>query len=113
MRPTSTADAYQERVQQGSGVGQVSLAMVPLVKSAVTVGVLGFIKFGDRPWDEAETNALQAVASLVVQLQARVAAEERLQLHAYHDELTALANRRGLMVELDRRRATRTPTALF
>jgi hypothetical protein len=53
IRPTPTADAYQERVQQGSGVAQVSMAMVPLVRGATTVGVLGFIKFGDRPWDEA------------------------------------------------------------
>ena len=113
IRPTSTADAYQARVQQGSGVDQVSLAMVPLIRGATTVGVLGFIKFGDRPWDEAETNALQAVASLMVQLQSRVDAEERLQFHAYHDELTTLPNRRALMVELDRRRARRKPTALL
>ena len=56
------------------------MAMVPLIRNAATVGVLGFVKFGDRPWDTAETNALQAVASLVVQLQARIDAEERLAL---------------------------------
>ena len=104
IRPTPSSDAYQERVQQGAGVDQVSMAMVPLIHGTTTVGVLGFIKFGDRPWDVAETNALQAVASLTVQLQARVEAEERLLFQAYHDELTTLPNRRALLQELDRRR---------
>jgi diguanylate cyclase (GGDEF)-like protein len=103
LRPEAAADAYQERVEQGSGVQQVSMAMVPLLGNGVTTGVLGFVKFGDRPWDVDETNALQAVASLIVQLQARVAAEEQLQFHAYHDELTTLPNRRALLEELDRR----------
>ncbi|MCU1380253.1 MAG: hypothetical protein JWN29_3236 [Acidimicrobiales bacterium] len=103
LRPATSDDAYQERVEQASGVGQVSMAMVPLILNGVTSGVLGFVKFGDRPWEVAETNALQAVASLMVQLQARVAAEEQLQFHAYHDELTNLPNRRALLEELDRR----------
>src|SRR4051794_17725126 len=29
LRPTTSDDAYQERVEQGSGVDQVSMAMVP------------------------------------------------------------------------------------
>jgi len=103
MRPTGLPDTYQERVERGSGIGQVSMAMVPLIRNSTTVGVLGFVKFGDRPWDTAETNALQAVASLIVQLQARVEAEERLQYHAYHDQLTDLPNRRALLDELCRR----------
>jgi diguanylate cyclase (GGDEF)-like protein len=103
MRPAGSPDTYQERVEQGSGIGQVSMAMVPLIRNATTEGVLGFVKFGDRPWDTAETNALQAVASLIVQLQARVDAEERLQYHAYHDQLTDLPNRRALLDELARR----------
>jgi diguanylate cyclase (GGDEF)-like protein len=74
-----------------------------LIRDSVTIGVLGFVKFGDRPWDTAETNALQAVASLLVQLQARVDAEEQLAYHAYHDELTGLPNRRALLEELQRR----------
>ena len=103
MRPGGSPDAYQERVQQGSGIDQVSMAMVPLIRDLTTMGVLGFVKFGDRPWDTAETNALQAVASLLVQLQARVGAEEQLAYHAYHDELTGLPNRRALLEELQRR----------
>jgi diguanylate cyclase (GGDEF)-like protein len=103
IRPAGSPDAYQERVQQGSGIDQVSMAMVPLVRDRTTIGVLGFVKFGDRPWDMGETNALQAVASLLVQLHARIDAEDRLQYHAYHDELTSLPNRRALVDEIHRR----------
>jgi diguanylate cyclase (GGDEF)-like protein len=94
---------YEERVEQASGVAQVSMATVPLVHDGTTEGVLGFVNFGPRTWSEAEINALQAIASLLVQLQARIAAEERLHYLAYHDELTGLASRRGLLVELERR----------
>ena len=79
---------YQDRVRQGSGIQGVSLATVPLLTSEGTTGTLGFIKFGDREWQHDEINALQAVAALLAQLQARVAAEERLRYLAYHDELT-------------------------
>jgi diguanylate cyclase (GGDEF)-like protein len=103
LRPTESPDSYQERVEQGSGIGQVSMAMVPLLRHRATVGVLGFVKFGDRPWAVAETNALQAVASLMVQLEARIDAEGRLQYLAYHDELTGLPNRRSVLEELQRR----------
>ena len=115
MRPAVGSDAYQERVEQGSGVSGVSMAMVPLIRASATVGVLGFVKFGDRAWDVDESNALQAVASLMVQLQARVDAEERLLFHAYHDELTGLPNRRALLEELDGRlgATTAAPTALL
>ena len=80
VRPNNTPDAYQERVQEGSGIDEVSVAVVPLIRGDTTIGVLGFIKFGDRPWRTEETNALQAVASLMVQLGARVDAEEQLRL---------------------------------
>jgi diguanylate cyclase (GGDEF)-like protein len=103
MRPTGSPDSYQERVQEGSGIQQVSMAMVPLIRKPATVGVLGFVKFGDRPWDTRETNALQAIASLLVQLQGRVDAEERLQFQAYHDHLTGLPNRRALLEEIELR----------
>jgi diguanylate cyclase (GGDEF)-like protein len=102
MRPAGSPDAYQERVQQASGIDQVSMAMVPLVRDQTTIGVLGFVKFGDRPWATAETNALQVVASLLVQLYARIDAEDQLQYQAYHDELTGLPNRRALLDEVDR-----------
>jgi diguanylate cyclase (GGDEF)-like protein len=113
MRPDSSPDAYQDRVQQGSGVQQVSMAMVPLMGQDVTLGVLGFVKFGDRPWHHAEINALRAVASLIVQLQARVAAEERLLYSANHDDLTGLGNRRALLAELDIRMRQKRHTAVL
>ena len=103
MRPAGSPDAYQDRVAKGSGIVEVSMAMVPLLRDGHTTGVLGFVKFGDRAWDEAEVNALQAVASMMVHLHARVEAEERLIFNAYHDELTGLPNRRALLEELDRR----------
>ena len=106
MRPSGASDAYQERVHEGSGVAAVSLAIVPILRDRKTVGVLGFVKFGDRPWATAETNALEAVASLIAQLQGRVDAEERLQYQAHHDDLTGLFNRRALLEELDRKVAT-------
>ncbi len=96
-------DEYQTRVRQGSGIQGVSLATVPLMGGENTTGTLGFIKFGDREWLPDEINALRAVAALLAQLQARVTAEERLRYLAYHDELTALANRRRLADYLDER----------
>src|SRR5664279_3160860 len=91
-RPDGADADYQDRVRQGSGiVGGVSSATVPLLGVNCTVGVLGFIKYGDRQWHDAEINALRA------------AAEERLLNLAFHDELTGLANRRALVGYLTRR----------
>lgn len=102
-RPDGSDEKYQERVREASGIqGGVSSATVPLLDANCTVGVLGFIKYGDRDWDETEINALRAVAALLAQLQARVTAEERLLSLAFHDELTGLANRRALVGYLAR-----------
>ncbi len=98
-------EEYQDRVRQASGIQAVSLATVPLVTNESTTGTLGFIKYGDREWRHDEINALQAVAALLAQLQARVAAEERLRYLAYHDELTTLATRRALTDHLGERLA--------
>lgn len=38
VRPELSPDTYQERVKQGSGVGEVSLAIVPLIHADVTQG---------------------------------------------------------------------------
>jgi diguanylate cyclase (GGDEF)-like protein len=109
-RPDGADEEYQERVREASGIqGGVSSATVPLLDANCTVGVLGFIKYGDRDWDETEINALRAVASLLAQLQARVTAEERLLSLAFHDELTGLANRRGLVGYLTRAIAADSP----
>lgn len=105
VRPSTSGAEYQDRVEEAAGVGEVAMATVPLVQNEVTKGVLGFVNFGDRAWTTAETNALQAIASLVVQLEARVAAEDRLHYNALHDELTGLPNRRALFDEMERRLA--------
>jgi diguanylate cyclase (GGDEF)-like protein len=111
MRPTNSSEAYRERVREGSGVVEVSLAMVPLTRGLETVGVLGFVSFGDRIWEVPETNALQTVASLMAQVQARVEAEQQLTYQTSHDELTGLPNHRALLAEM-RLRLERNTTAL-
>ncbi|WP_127781906.1 EAL domain-containing protein [Rhodococcus sp. X156] len=97
------ADDYQRRVKDGSGVDQTSMAAVPLLSGSVTTGVLGFVKHGDREWLVSEINALKAIAAFLAQLQARIAAEDRLRYLAEHDALTGLANRRSLLSELEHR----------
>ncbi len=103
-RPDGTDDEYQSRVQRGAGLsGPVSSATVPLLNASRTMGVLGFIKYGDREWHDAEVQALRSVAALFAQVQLRVVAEERLVSLAFHDELTGLANRRALVGQLTER----------
>ena len=102
VRPTDAPD-YQHRIDAASGRQTVAMATVPLVHNDVTEGVLGFVSFDGRDWTTNEVNALQAIASLLLQLQARIAAEEQLQYNAYHDELTGLANRRAVLAELEDR----------
>jgi diguanylate cyclase (GGDEF)-like protein len=78
-----------------------------------TWGVLAFIHFELRAWVPAEINALQAVASLIMQLQARIDAEERTNYNAYHDDLTDLPNRRALLRELKSRLSSGRDTAVM
>jgi diguanylate cyclase (GGDEF)-like protein len=100
---------YQRRIEEGRNVPQTSMAAAPLVSGDVTTGVLGFVKFGDREWLPAELNALEAIGSLFAQVQARVAAEDRLRYLAEHDDLTGLFNRRALLDHLDARLAPNSP----
>ncbi|WP_445163791.1 putative bifunctional diguanylate cyclase/phosphodiesterase [Mycobacterium sp. Dal123C01] len=86
-----------------------SVAAAPLVSGEVTTGVLGFVKFGARKWKQAEINALEAVAALFAQLQARISAEEKLRYLAEHDDLTGLYNRRALVAHLSERLAAGKP----
>src|SRR5690242_13435427 len=109
FRPEAATEDYQKTIEEGTAVPQVSMACVPLVSGDLTTGVLGFIKFGDREWTEPELNALQAIASLFAQLQARVDAEQRLHYLAEHDDLTGLINRRALIAYLDERLAPNQP----
>ncbi|MCV7415748.1 EAL domain-containing protein [Mycolicibacterium litorale] len=89
--------------------GSATVAEVPLRSGDVTTGVLGFVKFGEREWLGKELNALKAIASLFAQVQARIAAEERLRYLADHDDLTGLYNRRALLGHLDSRLAAGRP----
>jgi diguanylate cyclase (GGDEF)-like protein len=98
-------DDYQKRIEEGRNVPQTSMAAAPLVSGELTTGVIGFVKFGDREWREEELNALEAIGSLFAQVQARVAAEERLRHLADHDDLTGVYNRRALLAHLDTRLA--------
>ena len=98
---------------KGSGEQNIAGAGVPLLLGETTWGVLAFIHFELRAWVPAEINALQAVASMIMQLQARIDAEERTTYNAYHDDLTDLPNRRALLRELKLRLATRRDTAVL
>jgi diguanylate cyclase (GGDEF)-like protein len=101
--PSSDAKEYQQRVFAGSGVPKVSLAMVPLRSSEQTVGVLGFIHFGERAWSDSEVRALRAIAGLITQVLARVDAEQQLHHLAFRDALTGLANRRAFLEDIQSR----------
>ncbi len=103
LRPDPDNADYQRTIEEGRAIPGVSYAGVPLLSGDVTTGTLGFIKFGDREWLPEELNALQAIATLFAQLQARIVAEERLHYLAEHDDLTGLLNRRALMTRLDDR----------
>jgi diguanylate cyclase (GGDEF)-like protein len=103
LRPDPENADYQRNIQEGTGVPTSSIACVPLLSGDVTTGTLGFVKIGDREWLPAELNALQAIATLFAQVQARIVAEEQLRHLAEHDDLTGLLNRRALIAHLDRR----------
>jgi diguanylate cyclase (GGDEF)-like protein len=105
LRPERANADYQHYIEEGTGVPASSLACVPLLSGDVTTGTLGFVKFGDREWIPEELNALQAIATLFAQLQARIVAEEQVHYLAEHDDLTGLLNRRTLIAQLDERLA--------
>lgn len=109
LRPALANADYQRNVEDSSGIPAVSLSCVPLLSGDLTTGTLGFVKFGDRDWLPKELNALQAIATLFAQAQARIVAEERLRYLAEHDDLTGLLNRRALIAHLDDRLAAGRP----
>ena len=102
FRP-GTADEHPRAHDDTRRVPTSTMACVPLLSGDVTTGVIGLVKAGNREWTAEELNALAAIASLFVQVQARVYAEERLRFLAEHDDLTGLHNRRALMAYLDER----------
>jgi diguanylate cyclase (GGDEF)-like protein len=95
-----TPDKYQERVEKASGVKLVNGAAVPLLQGDTTWGVLAFLHFHLHKWVPEEINALQAIASMLMQLEARIDAEDQTEYNAHHDDLTGLPNRRALIREL-------------
>ena len=109
LRPDPVNEDYQRTMESGTAVPRVSFAGVALLSGDVVTGTLGFIKFGDREWSTEELNALNAIATLFAQVQARIQAEERLQYLAEHDDLTGLLNRRALIARLDERLAAGRP----
>jgi diguanylate cyclase len=109
VRPEPETADYQRNIEEGTGFSAVTLAAVPLLSGDVTTGTLAFVKVGDREWLPEELNALQAIAALFAQLQARIVAEEQLHYLAEHDDLTGLLNRRALITYLDKRLAEGQP----
>lgn len=101
VRPEPVTDEYGRRIEVSGGIPVTSIAAAPLISGDVTTGALGFIKFDDREWNPHELNAVQAIASLFAQIQARIAAEEGLRHLADHDDMTDLPNRRALLRYLD------------
>ena len=106
-------DGYREIVEKASQSQPSNGAVVPLLMGDTTWGIIGFIHFEAHQWVIGEINALQAVASMLVQLEARIDAEERIIYNANHDELTGLANRRALVGELKLRLAAKRDLAVM
>jgi diguanylate cyclase (GGDEF)-like protein len=104
---------YRDRAREAAGVTPAAGAAVPLLLGDSTWGNLGFLHFNLHAWVQEEVNALQAVASMLVQLQARIDAEERTRYNANHDELTGLPNRRALVHELKTRLDANRKTAIM
>ncbi len=110
IRPDQTNRSFRRWMAGPKQVASPSVAAAPLVSGEVTTGVLGFVKFGARKkWKQEEINTLEAVAALFAQLQARMAAEEKLRYLAEHDDLTGLYNRRALVARLTERLAAGSP----
>lgn len=108
-RPEPADEDRRRESRHARDMSSMSVAAAPLISGAITTGVLGFAKVGDREWEPDELNALQTVAALFAQVQARVQAEERLRHLAEHDDLTGLRNRRALLAYLDARLAAGQP----
>ncbi len=102
IRPEPATDDLQRLIEESGGYVS-TFAAAPLISGEVTTGTLGFVKSGDREWLPRELTAVEAIASLLAQVQARILAEEQLRHLADHDDLTGVHNRRALLAHLDDR----------
>jgi len=103
------AGAHERWGYDVSKITAPSAAAAPLISAGVTTGLLICTKFRRKKWRSDELNAIQTVASLLAQLQARIVAEEKLHNLAEHDDLTGLHNRRALIAHLSERLAAGRP----
>ncbi len=106
-------EEYARHVEEAAGVEPMGGAAVPLLMHGETWGILGFLHFNNHVWVPAEVNTLQAVAAMLVQLQARIDAEQQIVFNATHDDLTGLPNRRALIQELVERISAGRDTAIM
>ncbi len=81
----------------------------PLLDGEFTIGCLGISTRAERTYSAEELHALRTVAALLARLTIRINAEEQLRYIAYHDDLTGLPNRLGVLDELRRRLADGQP----
>jgi diguanylate cyclase (GGDEF)-like protein len=100
---------YLPRAEEARLITSPSVAVAPLLSGGVTTGLLGFGKFCSKEWKPDEISMLEAIASLFAQLQARIAAEDKLRYLAEHDDLTGLRNRRALVAHLSDRLTATSP----
>lgn len=103
IRPEPHTSGYVQQLAAHHPVDGLSVATAPLISGTVTTGMLALVKFRRSKWRSEDVNTIEAIASLFAQLQARVAAEEKLRYLADHDDLTGLHNRRSLLAHLAER----------
>ena len=103
MAATLPYYGYLCPTEEADLISSPSVAVAPLLSGGVTTGLLGFGKFRSKKWQSDEISMLEAIASLFAQLQARIAAEDKLRYLAEHDDLTDLRNRRALVAHLSDR----------
>jgi diguanylate cyclase len=109
IEPDKVERAYDHWIAGRRQTAWPLMAVAPLRSGEVTTGVLGIVKYGRRKWKSEVIPTLKAVASLFAQLQARIAAEQKLRYLAEHDDLTGLRNRRALVAHLSDRLAPAQP----
>ena len=109
VKASALHDYYRVRNPERAQASAPLVAVAPLVSGEMVTGALGIAKHGVRRWKPEVTQTLEAVASLLAQFQARIAAEQELRYLAEHDDLTGLRNRRALIAHLGDKLAAGQP----